>query len=222
MSNFVYSASLMCGNYLNTIDDLSILTANNIHNVHIDIMDGHFVPNITFGFDFVNHMNTLPFNKDVHLLMDYPSLAVGAITVKKNDMISFHLECKESPKKIIERIKNKSQVGIVLNPETEPEAILPYIKSIDSILLMCIIPGFYGQRFISSSYGKAEKTMTLVKQYNPSVRVGVDGAIGKEQISIFLKHGISHFILGTRAIYKGDLDANLKKLPKLKVLTQTK
>lgn len=222
MSNPAYSASLMCGNYLNTIDDLSILAANNIHNVHVDIMDGHFVPNITFGFDFVNQMYTLPFDKDIHLMMDYPSLAIDAIKVKKNDMISFHLECKENPRKIIERIKNKSQVSIVLNPETDPEVILPYIKSIDSILLMCIIPGFYGQRFIKSSYSKAKKTIQLVNQYNPSVIVGVDGAIGQEQILTFLKYGITHFVLGTTAIYKGDLDANLKKLPSLIISTKSR
>ena len=221
MPNPVCSASLMCGSYLNTIDDLSILAANNIHNVHIDIMDGHFVPNITFGFDFVNQIHTLPFIKDVHLMMDHPKLAIQSINVSKDDIIFFHLECKDNPTNIIPHIKGKSKVGIVLNPETEPEMILPYIKSVDYIMLMCINPGFYGQKFINSSYVKAQKTLGFVKQLNPSVKVGVDGAIGHKEIIKFYNIGVEHFVLGTTAIYKGDLNANLKKLPTFNALLKT-
>lgn len=212
----------MCGSYLNTIDDLAVLAANNINNIHIDIMDGHFVPNIAFGFDFVNQIHTLPFIKDIHLMMDHPSLAIRTFLVNKTDTILFHLECKENPTKIIKQAKKKSRIGIVLNPETDPEAILPYIEDVDNILLMCIIPGFYGQSFIPSSYKKAERILELVNQYNPSINVGVDGGIGEEQITKFLGIGITHFILGTTAIYKGSLDLNLKKLPSITISTKAK
>jgi len=216
MNNALYSASLMCGNFLNMSADLKVLAANGIKSIHVDVMDGRFVPNIAFGFDAINQMKNLSFQKNIHLMMDTPSLAISSIRQNKKDTFLFHVECKENPESLIDLIGDTAKKGLVINPDTDPATILPYLTKIDHVMLMCIIPGFYGQQFIENSYDKAEIVVEMVQKYNPQLTIGVDGGIGKEQILRFYDIGINHFVLGTRALYnQNSLSSNIKKLPNL-------
>ena len=206
----------MCGNFLNMSADLKILAANGVKSIHVDVMDGHFVPNIAFGFDAINQMKAIKKKKNIHLMMNTPSLAIRSIRQNKNDTFLFHIECNENPENLIDLIGDTAKKGIVINPDTDPATILPYLTKIDHVMLMCIIPGFYGQQFIENSYKKAETVVEMVQKYNPQLTVGVDGGIGKEQILRFYDIGINHFVLGTRALYnRASLSSNIKKLPKL-------
>lgn len=205
------SASLMCGNLLDIKEDLKILK-NYVDYLHVDISDYSFVKNITFGFDFVDQLRTysnLPL--DIHLMTNKAEEIIKELRLKNADIVSYHLESKTSKEKLLKIAKNKQcKVGIFLNPETSINKAYKDLKYVDYVNIMCVPPGFSGQKFIPSSYEKVLEFSGYLISKSLQCNIGVDGAIGIKQIRIFSSMGVKLYVLGTKSIYnKNGLENNL-------------
>lgn len=213
MKKIILSPSLMCGDLLNLGREINIFEKHSIDYLHIDIMDGYFVPNITFGFDFVNQLNSVSIPKDIHLMVKYPEIALAKIQVNRNDIIFFHIESAGDTAALIHEIKSRCQVGIAINNNTPVEAVYPYLAEIDFVCIMTIEKtGFAGQAFAKNSYLRVRTIAEEVDRIHSSVKLGVDGAVGHDQIREFSKLGVELFVLGTSSLYKGNIEENLQRL----------
>lgn len=216
MKRLLLSPSLMCANLLNVNDDLKKLSEYNFQFLHVDIMDGHFVPNITFGFDYTNKLSEYSkFPKYIHLMMDYPDLAIRNLVLDKNDVVVFHIESKGDPNYTIATLKTKKvKIGLAINPDTPIETLFPFLDIINHVLVMSVHPGFAGHPFVKNSYRRIYKLVSIVQKKYPDVIIGVDGAIGFKQVKTFNRMGVDLFVLGTTALFKNNLSKQLIKLDK--------
>lgn len=214
-----YSPSLMCGNLLRLENEINLFQRFHIPYVHLDIMDAHFVPNIFLGFDFVNQIQNTSIPRDIHLMIENPHLAIEKLKLSQRDIVIFHIEATQNPSEVINHIKQKCNAGIALKTSTPIESIFPYLQLAKYVYVMTIDnAGFAGQTFSSQSYSRVERLSHYLNENNFHTRIAVDGAIGFDQIEKFSKLGVSHFVLGTSAVYnKVGVEQNLAKLAKLKI-----
>lgn len=150
--------------------------------VHLDIMDGHFVPNISFGFPIikaVRELTTLPL--DAHLMIEKPENYIDRFIDYGVDMISVHIEGNYHIHRLIYSIKKRDKkAGVAINPGTNLSLIYPIIKDVDFILIMSVNPGFSGQNFIDSSLEKIENVVKIKKEENLNFEIEVDGGLNFE------------------------------------------
>lgn len=203
------SASLMCADLLNLSADIDRLENAGVDFLHVDIMDGHFVPNLTFGPDIVNSIRrktNLPL--DIHLLMNHPRVIIRSMDVRPGDIVSIHSECKESIMENVAFIKQKNALfGLALNPDTELDEVKKYLPYVDIVLLMLIVPGFAGSTLIHGIMDKVGRTRHLLDElgYN-NIEISVDGSVSWERAALLRKNGASIFVGGTKGIFKTGLD----------------
>lgn len=199
------SASIMCADLLNMQKEIRILESGDVDFLHIDVMDAHFVPNLTFGPDFINviRKNTcLPL--DIHLLMDYPHVIVRSIDFDEADMVSIHAECKESIMENVAFVKqNGAKFGLALNPDTEIEEVKKYLPYVDVIVLMLIVPGFAGSTLIHGIIEKVARTRRFLDELGyENIEISVDGSVNCERAKILRQMGASIFVGGTKGLFK--------------------
>ncbi len=168
---------------------------------HIDVMDGHFVDNLTIGPPAVNALRVglkKPF--DIHLMIDYPIHYAPRFTVKPGDMITFHIESKDEPFRTIDAIRELgAKVGISLRPGTPITAIFPYLDLVDLVLVMSVEPGFGGQAFMPKAVERIEKLKNEIGDRN--VIISVDGGINQKNVGKVVKAGAERIVAGS-AIFK--------------------
>lgn len=213
------STSLMCGSFLDLKNDISKLNKC-ADMLHIDIMDGHFVQNITFGPDITNQIASctdLPL--DIHIMAEQPELFLSRLNLKKEDFVTIHAEINE--KSIENSLKylhaNNINVGLALNPKTDFEKIIPYLDDIDMILFMFVEPGFAGARSMPNVINKIKKVNGYLQENGyDNIILSVDGGITIERAKECKIHGVSVFVGGTSAIYKkdGDIYKNIETFKK--------
>jgi len=177
--------------------------------IHIDVMDGHFVPNITIGPVVVKSARPatrLPF--DVHLMIDRPEDYVESFARAGSDIITFHAEVEENPKEIIRLIKYfKKKVGISIRPKTELKAIEAVLPMVDMVLIMTVEPGFAGQEFIFDCLPKITELRTAFKK-----DIQVDGGINEATAAEAIKAGANVIVAGTSVFGVKDYAGAIKKL----------
>ena len=166
--------------------------------LHIDVMDGHFVPNLTMGPAVVKSIRkTTDLFFDAHLMVEYPGQFVKAFIDAGVNCISFHAESKDAPAAVIKAIKGRgAKAGLVLNPPTDVAAVEPFIDMIDMVLVMTVNPGYSGQKFIAPA---AEKIKYLRQQY-PDLLIEVDGGINRETAKIAVDYG-ANVLVSASAIF---------------------
>lgn len=208
----------MCGNLLRLEDEINLFQRFDIPYIHLDVMDAHFVPNICLGFDFVNQIQSTAVSRDIHLMIENPHLAIEKLRLSEHDIVTFHIEATQNPSEIINHIKQKCKAGLALKTSTPIESVFPYLPLVDYVYVMTIDnAGFAGQTFSSQSYSRISQLSHYLEENNLDTKIAVDGAIGFDQIENFSKLGVSHFVLGTSAVYNKDgVEQNLKRLVKLK------
>ncbi len=173
--------------------------------VHMDIMDGHFVPNISFGPGVVKslrNMTSLPF--DVHLMISNPQKYINEFANAGADIITFHIESTLNPIDTIKKIRllNKN-VGISFRPSTDLTKIFPFLPLIDVILVMTVEPGFGGQKFMTSQLTKIEKLKSAITSNNLKCLIEVDGGINFDTIKLVKNAGADICVAGT-SLFKSD------------------
>ena len=160
--------------------------------LHMDVMDGHFVPNITMGPDLVKSLRGIG-KLDVHLMVTDPSNFINDFSDAGADIISVHVEAN-NPQKAIELIKKQNiKAGIALNPSTPASAIEPFVDSIDMILVMSVEPGYCGQSFNENAI---ERVKTYRKEY-PNKIIEVDGGVGPENAAVLAEAGANLLVAGS-------------------------
>lgn len=198
----------MCADLVNLEHDIRILEMNHVDYLHIDIMDASFVPNLTFGPDFVNairNITTIPL--DIHLLMEHPRIIVRSMNIRENDIVTIHCECKESIMENIAFIKQKgAKFGLALNPDTSIEEVRKYLPYVDVILLMLIVPGFAGSAMIHGMMEKVGETKQYLHKHKfDNIEICVDGSVSCERAKYMRELGASIFVGGTAGIFRKGL-----------------
>lgn len=199
---------MMCADLVNLEHDIRILEMNHVDYLHIDIMDASFVPNLTFGPDFVNairNITTIPL--DIHLLMEHPRIIVRSMNIRENDIVTIHCECKESIMENIAFIKQKgAKFGLALNPDTSIEEVRKYLPYVDVILLMLIVPGFAGSAMIHGMMEKVGETKQYLHKHKfDNIEICVDGSVSCERAKYMRELGASIFVGGTAGIFRKGL-----------------
>ncbi|MCM1070479.1 MAG: ribulose-phosphate 3-epimerase [Bacteroides sp.] len=199
------SASLMCADLLNLDKNIRALEDGGVDFLHIDIMDAHFVPNLTFGPDVVNLIRkTTNIPLDIHLLMNHPRVIIRSMDIRESDMVSIHAECKESIMENVAFVKQKgARFGLALNPDTEIDEVKKYLPYVDVILLMLIVPGFAGSTLIHGIIEKVRRTREFLDEHGYSnVEISVDGSVSKERAKAMKELGADIFVGGTKGLFK--------------------
>ena len=197
--------SILAGNHANLLQALQVAEEDGRKWIHLDIMDGHFVPNLSFGPQTVTDLrkdSKLFF--DVHLMLDQPDRYVDPFIQAGSDLISIHLEPEYDHNATLDKIKKAGvQTGMVINPDTPVEGLIPFLDQLDLVLLMTVFPGFGGQKFIESVLEKAKVIAELRKENQNNFLIEVDGGVRPEHITPCLKSGVDIIVAGT-AYYKRD------------------
>jgi ribulose-phosphate 3-epimerase len=182
--------------------------------VHVDVMDGHFVPNLTIGpvvVSAVAKIATKPL--DIHLMVQNNTFFVELFAPLKPKYISFHIEEEKHPHRLIQKIRDYGiSPAIVLNPHTPPEAIEYLLEDLDMVLLMSVNPGFGGQKFIQSVLEKAKKLKELINKRNPNCLIEVDGGVGDKNIHLLKDAGVDIVVAGNYVFTNDSYEKAIKSL----------
>ena len=175
--------------------------------LHVDVMDGCFVPNITIGVPVVQSIRKhTDMFLDVHLMIEKPARYIEAFARAGADLLSVHLEA-DHPTGIAEALKKmeacRVKKAVALRPITKAEAVLPYLEGLDLVLVMTVEPGFGGQAFLEDQLDTVRRVRELIEQYNPACRLEVDGGIGPKTASAVIAAGADTLVAGS-AVYGAD------------------
>jgi ribulose-phosphate 3-epimerase len=195
--------SLLSADFRNIEKDIKKVERCGVELLHLDIMDGHFVPNITFGpmiVKAINECTELPL--DVHLMIENPDLYVESFVKSGADYLTVSIEACRHLHRTISLIKSfKVKVGCALNPATPFELVKPVIKDLDLLLLMTVNPGFGGQKFIPSVLPKIEEAKKFIQEHKLKTEIEVDGGINPETAKLVKEVGVTILVAGD-AIFK--------------------
>lgn len=191
--------SILSNNFFNLESRLKDFASNQIGYIHLDVMDGHFVDNISFGPAAIPAIRSkFDFKFDSHLMVSNPEKMILKYIESGSDWISFHIEIGHH---IMENIgiikKNNLSPGLVLNPDTPVDSVYPYIEHIDYILLMSVFPGYGGQKFMESTYDRVADLREKINQSGHSCLIQVDGGINASNIQTLKNAGADLFVVGT-------------------------
>lgn len=204
--------SILSADFSCLAKEIKSLSDGGADMLHIDVMDGHFVPNLTFGAPVVNSIRkvtSLPF--DVHLMISKPSLFIADFARAGADYITIHLECEEDIPYLISLIKKeKKKVGISIKPQTKIADILPYIPDIDLVLVMSVEPGFGGQSFKKESIKKIADLKEVIGK--KKVLISVDGGINDLTAPACVCAGADILVAGSYIFKKKPYRMAIKKL----------
>jgi ribulose-phosphate 3-epimerase len=201
----IIAPSLLASDFSKLGEEVRAVAAAGADWLHIDVMDGHFVPNITLGPDIVRAIRplvTIPF--DVHLMIAPADPFLEAFREAGADLISLHPEAGPHLNRSLKRIRQLgAKAGVVFNPQTPPEVIEYMLDDIDLMLVMSINPGFGGQSFMPSQLRKIERLRTMTEQAGrPDILIEVDGGVTPETAKLCLSAGANALVAGT-AVFRG-------------------
>lgn len=203
------SASLMCANLTELKKSVADLGNAGIDLIHLDIMDGSFVPNITLGFDIVNAVKSITdIPLDVHMMVNQPSRFIDMMKLDENDYLCVHYESDIHIHRTLEQIRNKGiKTGIALNPQTPLDAMEYLTDYMDMALIMTVSPGFAGQKLFAGAERKTKQAREFLDNLGCShIPIEVDGNISPENGRKLSACGADIFVLGTSSLFIKDKD----------------
>ncbi|MEA3456995.1 MAG: ribulose-phosphate 3-epimerase [Campylobacterota bacterium] len=191
--------SILSADFGHLARDVKAICDGGCDLVHVDVMDGHFVPNLTIGpvvVDAVAKAATKPL--DIHLMVENNSFFVDLFAPLNPEYISFHIEEEKHPHRLIQKIRSLGiRPAIVLNPHTPPEAIEFLAEDLDMVLLMSVNPGFGGQKFIPSVLERAVRLKDITEKRNPKCLIEVDGGVSDKNVHMLAEAGVDVVVAGS-------------------------
>lgn len=211
------SPSILSADFGNLARDVEAICEAGCDLVHVDVMDGHFVPNLTIGpvvVSAVAKAATKPL--DIHLMVENNTFFVDLFAPLKPEFISFHIEEEKHPHRLVQKIRSHGiRPAITLNPHTPPEAVEFLLQDIDMVLLMSVNPGFGGQKFIPTVLEKAKRLKALIEKHNPACLIEVDGGVSNQNIEALKEAGVNVVVAGSYVF--GNKEGHKHAIDSLKV-----
>ena len=199
--------SLLAADFSRLNDELSFIRSQNCRVLHLDVMDGHFVPNLSFGVPVIKAIRgrtDLLF--DTHLMISNPLDYIDAFAAAGSDHITFHYEAKSPIEETIKAIRKRGlSVGLSLKLSTDPSELLPYLSEIDLLLVMSVDPGFGGQSFDRKSLESLRFFKKFLSENNRALHLSIDGGVGLDNKEDLLEAGANIFVAGTSFFNKSFL-----------------
>ena len=203
--------SILSADFARLADEIAAVASAGVKMIHLDVMDGHFVPNITIGPPVIAKLrkhSDLFF--DSHLMISEPGKYIEAFAKAGADNITFHIEVTDEPEKMVDRIRELGcTAGITLNPETPVESIRKVAPLCDMVLVMTVHPGFGGQEFIDEA---ARKAVAIREMVGPDVRIEVDGGIDPETAPVVVSYGADTLVAGNAIFGRPDRSAAIRAI----------
>ena len=216
MNSIKISPSILSADFSKLGIEIKNLEKAKADLIHIDVMDGHFVPNITIGPEVINKLRkytSLPF--DVHLMISPVNNFIKNFAEAGADIITIHPEATEDLNYSIKKIKSfNKKAGVSLNPETSIDKVLPVLNSLDLVLIMSVNPGFGGQKFMKETLEKVKLLRKEIDKKNLKTQIEIDGGINFENAKMAIAAGVDILVSGTTIFKenKGDLKKNIELL----------
>jgi len=184
---------------------------------HLDVMDNHFVPNLTWGPAFINAINKSTTKQIwVHLMVDDAESMIRSMQLKPGSTLSFHIETKQEKSKLIDHIKEKKwKPSIAVSPKTDISQTFPFLPLIDQVLIMSVEPGFSGQAFMPSVLDKVSTLVQYRNEHSLSFSIAMDGGISKDNIAQLAQLGVEEFAVATAVFGAKDSVNALQELEEL-------
>lgn len=214
-NKILISPSIIASDLTTIGEQVRTFDAGIVDLLHLDVMDGNFVPNLTFGPGFISSLKkhtAIPL--DVHLMIEKPERSIGEYLEIKPWVVTIHYESTRFPARILQQIRKTGVLaGISLNPATPVETIFDLLPYADMALIMSVDPGFYGQAFMEPAIGRIRKLAAHIRsEAGLNVRIQVDGGIGPDNIARVVEAGADIIVAGNAAFKGGDVNKNVREL----------
>lgn len=212
-SEIILSPSILSANFYNMSKEIEVLQKYKVRYLHLDVMDGMFVKNISFGIPVIKslkkYINNMVF--DTHLMILEPQRYIRQFKESGSDIFTVHIETIENKKEVFDLIKaNGMRASVVINPETEVEKVFDCLNDVDMVLLMSVHPGFGGQSFIETTYNKIKKLRQEANKQKKDIDIEVDGGIDFSNMQKVIESGANVLVMGS-TIFNGNIEENLNK-----------